>query len=108
MDAPEGDSLTGVVTVTNTGSRAGRHVVQLYGRPTGIDAAADDFPTRVLLGFATVDLPAGASARVTVPASARPLRRWTPTGFVPASPTAVIEAASYAGDPDAAVSTVTL
>ncbi|GGO28781.1 glycosyl hydrolase [Microbispora bryophytorum] len=108
VDAPEGDSFTGVVTVTNTGSRAGRHVVQLYGRPTGIDAAADDFPTRVLLGFATVDLPAGASARVTVPASARPLRRWTPTGFVPASPTAVIEAASYAGDPDAAVSTVTL
>ncbi|OPG14361.1 glycoside hydrolase family 3 C-terminal domain-containing protein [Microbispora sp. GKU 823] len=101
LSAPDGDSFTGVVTVTNTGSRAGRHVVQLYGRPTGIDAVADDFPTRVLLGFATVDLAAGASARVTVRASTRPLRRWTPTGFVPASPPAVIEAASYAGDPDA-------
>ncbi|TQS28256.1 glycoside hydrolase family 3 C-terminal domain-containing protein [Microbispora sp. KK1-11] len=108
VGVPDGDSLTSVVTVTNTGSRAGRHVVQLYGRPTGVDAAADDFPTRVLLGFATVDLPAGASARVTVPASTRPLQRWTPAGFVPASPTAVIEAASYAGDPDAVVSTVTL
>ncbi|MFI7630581.1 glycoside hydrolase family 3 protein [Microbispora rosea] len=108
VSAPDGDAFTGVVTVTNTGSRAGRHVVQLYGRPTGIDAAADDFPTRVLLGFATVDLPAGASARVTVPASTRPLLRWTPTGFVPAAPAAEIEAASYAGDPAAAVSTLTL
>ncbi|MEN3541215.1 glycoside hydrolase family 3 C-terminal domain-containing protein [Microbispora sp. ZYX-F-249] len=101
VSAPDGDCFTAVVTVTNTGSRGGRHVVQLYGRPTGIDAAADDFPTRVLLGFATVELAAGESARVTVPASTRPLRRWTPGGFVPASATAVIEAASYAGDPGA-------
>ncbi|MGP3980159.1 glycoside hydrolase family 3 C-terminal domain-containing protein [Streptomyces sp. KR80] len=97
--APDGDAFTATVTVTNTGPRDGRHVVQLYGRPTGIDAAADDFPARVLLGFAAVELPAGASAQVMVPASIRPLQRWTPDGFVLAAPTAVIEAASHAADP---------
>lgn len=92
------ETFDATVTVTNTGSRAGRHVVQLYGRPTPAD---DDFPTRVLLGFTAVELPAGASAQVTIHASTRPLQKWTPEGFVPASPSAVIEAASHAGDPDA-------
>lgn len=96
-----GDAFTATVTVTNVGPRAGRHVVQLYGRPVGVDPAADDFPARVLLGFATVELAAGASARLTVPGSTRPLLRWTSGGFVPAAPTAVIEAAAYSGDPDA-------
>ncbi|MGA5299500.1 beta-glucosidase family protein [Nucisporomicrobium flavum] len=92
-----GETFDATVTVTNTGPRDGRHVVQLYGLPTG---AADDFPSRVLLGFASVAVPAGESVRVTVPASVRPLQRWTGDGFGPAQP-ATIEAAAYAGDPAA-------
>jgi beta-glucosidase len=90
------EAFAASVTVTNTGARAGNHVVQLYGRPAG---AGDDFPSRVLLGFAPVALAAGESARVTVPGSVRPLQRWTDKGFVPAAATAVIEASGYAGDP---------
>jgi hypothetical protein len=44
---------------------------------------------------------AGASARVTVRGSLRPLQRWTGNGFVPAAATAVIELSAYAGDPGA-------
>ena len=88
--------LTATVTVTDTGARAGRHVVQLYGV---VDAP--DFPRRVLLGFAPVTLEAGASARVTVAGSSRPLQRWTDRGFVPAAEHATIEAAAHSGDPDA-------
>ena len=102
LGALDGDTFTATVTVANTGSRAGRHVVQLYGRP--IDAG-EDFPGRVLLGFATVGLDAGATARVTVPASTRPLQRWTAEGFAAASSTVVIEAASHAGDPEAITAT---
>ncbi|MEV4701922.1 glycoside hydrolase family 3 C-terminal domain-containing protein [Actinoplanes sp. NPDC049316] len=93
-----GETFDATVTVTNTGTRDGRHVVQLYGLPT---AAGDDFPARVLLGFASVAVPAGQSVPVTVPASVRPLQRWTGDGFAPAADTATIEAAAYAGDPDA-------
>jgi len=92
-----GEAFEASVTVTNTGDRAGRHVVQLYGTLT-----ADDFPSRVLLGFTPVELAAGESARVTVPASTRPLQRWTTKGFEPAAMTVTVEAAAYAGDPDAA------
>jgi hypothetical protein len=94
-----GEAFEASVTVTNTGNRAGRHVVQLYGRPTG---AGDDFPARVLLGFVSVALEPGESARVTVPATVRPLQRWTAKGLVPAAASAVIEASGYAGDPGAA------
>jgi beta-glucosidase-like glycosyl hydrolase len=93
-----GETFEATVTVTNTGARAGRHVVQLYGRP--IDAGAD-FPGRLLVGFSPVALDAGESARVTVTGSVRPLQRWTEKGFEPAAPTATIEAAGYAGDPAA-------
>ncbi|HEY7273296.1 MAG TPA: glycoside hydrolase family 3 C-terminal domain-containing protein, partial [Actinoplanes sp.] len=94
VGAIEDETFEAAVTVTNTGDRAGRHVVQLYGR-----TVAEDFPTRVLLGFAPVELRAGGSERVTVRGSVRPLQRWTSDGFVPAAPTAVIEASAYAGDP---------
>jgi hypothetical protein len=94
-----GEAFEASVTVTNTGARAGRHVVQLYGRPAEAGAG---FPARVLLGFAPVELAAGESARVTVPGSVRPLQRWTAGGFVPAAASAVIEASGYAGDPAAA------
>jgi beta-glucosidase len=91
------ESFTAAVTVTNTGLRPGRHVVQLYGRAIG----ASDFAVRVLLGFAPVWLQAGESTSVVVTGSTRPLQRWTPSGFVVAATTAVIEAAAYSGDPNA-------
>ena len=93
----EGDSFTAAVTVTNTGRRAGRHVVQLYGRLE----AGDDFPRRVLLGFGTVALGPGTATRLELIGSTRPLQRWTGRGFEAAAPSVVIEAAAFAGDPDA-------
>ncbi|PJJ55695.1 glycoside hydrolase family 3 protein [Compostimonas suwonensis] len=92
------ESLRVQVTVSNTGARGGRHVVEVYGR--ALDAGAD-FPTRVLLGFAPISLTAGQSETVTVAASTRPLQRWTDDGFVPASDTLELEVAAYAGDPSA-------
>ncbi|MFH8248949.1 beta-glucosidase [Microbacterium sp. B2969] len=93
-----GEAFTACVTVTNTGGRAGRHVVQLYGT---VDAP--DFPRRVLLGFEPVALAAGETAEVTVHGSTRPLQRWTANGFAPAARVATLEAGAYAGDPGAAV-----
>jgi beta-glucosidase len=92
-------------TVTNTGARGGRHVVQVYGRPLG---AGDDFPSRVLLGFTPVQLEAGESKNITVVGSTRPLQRWTEGGFVPASGAVQIEIAAHAGDPDALLLDLTL
>ncbi|KAH8819013.1 hypothetical protein F5884DRAFT_759207 [Xylogone sp. PMI_703] len=56
-------------SVSNTGARRGRHIVQIYGLP-----GLDDFPARVLLNFTPVDLDAGESENITVSASLRPLR----------------------------------
>jgi len=95
------EAFTATVRVTNTGTRPGRHVVQMYGV-----VEADDFPTRVLLGFASVEIRAGQTEDVTVTGSTRPLQRWTSEGFVPASPHATIEAAAFSGDPDAAHTTL--
>jgi beta-glucosidase len=99
-DATVGGDLRVTVTVTNSGTRAGRHVIQLYGRPRD---AGDDFPTKVLIGFAPVELAAGESRTITVPGSMRPLQRWTEKGFVPAAESALIEVAAHAADPDALV-----
>ncbi|KEQ68387.1 hypothetical protein M436DRAFT_86509 [Aureobasidium namibiae CBS 147.97] len=60
------------VQVTNTGSRVGRHIVQVYGK-----TIADDFPSRVLLGFAPVDLAIRETKSVDISASIRPLMRWS-------------------------------
>ncbi|WP_433306769.1 glycoside hydrolase family 3 C-terminal domain-containing protein [Actinoplanes sp. CA-030573] len=99
----EGESFTATVRVTNTGARAGRHVVQLYGTTT-----APDFPARVLVGFAAVELDAGASATVTVTGSTRPLMRWTDKGFTPAQAVVTVEAAAWSGDPGALTATLAL
>ena len=65
----EDDGLEVAVTVRNTGSRAGREVVQLY-----LEGPADDLsrPIRVLAGFASVTAEPGevATAQLTVPARA--------------------------------------
>jgi beta-glucosidase-like glycosyl hydrolase len=99
----DGESFTAVVRVANTGDRDGRHVVQLYGT-----VEADDFPRRVLLGFAPVELAAGEAAEVTVQGSTRPLQRWTDAGFVAVAPAATLEAAAFSGDPAAATTRLPL
>ncbi|GGL16690.1 beta-glucosidase family protein [Mangrovihabitans endophyticus] len=66
-----GDGTPGVtVTVTNTGIRASREVVQVYYQPPG-----DDEPVR-LAGWRDVTLPPGESARLVVPTDPRVWRRW--------------------------------
>jgi beta-glucosidase len=66
-----GDAVS--VTVTNTGERAGKQVVQVYAeRP---DSAVDR-PARWLVGFAVVRAEAGQSATVRVEVPARRLAYW--------------------------------
>ncbi|WP_236788689.1 glycoside hydrolase family 3 C-terminal domain-containing protein [Amycolatopsis sp. GM8] len=56
------------VELANTGDRAGREVVQVYLRP-------EHEPVR-LIGWAGVELDAGARTEVEVPCDARTQRRW--------------------------------
>ena len=58
------------VTVTNTGTRTSREVVQVYAEP-----AASDQPVR-LVGWSAVTLEPGVSGRVEVTTDARLWRRW--------------------------------
>lgn len=103
VSAVEQEHFDATVTVTNTGDRAGRHVVQLYAL---IDA--HDFPHRVLVGFAPVWIDAGATATITIDGSTRPTHRWTDDGFVPAASSAIIEAAAFSGDAAAVTTTIDL
>ncbi|MDQ0613987.1 beta-glucosidase [Microbacterium sp. W4I4] len=98
-----GESFDAQVTMTNTGDRAGRHVVQLYA---AIDA--EDFPHRVLVGFAPVTLNAGETRTIAVTGSTRPTNRWAEGRFVPAATHVVIEAAAFSGDPHAITATLDL
>jgi beta-glucosidase len=92
-----GGGIGATVTVHNTGTRAGGHVVQMYG-----SRAAPDGLERVLLGFARVELGAGESRRVRVGGDARLLSRRTGPGrWEPLPGPHRIEVGSYAGDPDA-------
>ena len=64
------DDLGVEVTVTNTGDRPSREVVQLYFQP-----AESDQPVR-LVGWQPVTAEPGESATVTVTADRRMWRRW--------------------------------
>jgi beta-glucosidase len=72
--AAAGGGLNVTVTVTNTGSRAGREVVQVYLSDLAASVAR---PVRELAGFDTVDLAPGESRRVTVPVERRRLAFWS-------------------------------
>lgn len=87
------DRFTVKTTVVNTGSRPGRHVIQVYGTPQ-----APDFPRRVLLGFQSLALDVNQSTLLNVRCSTRPLKRRSGKKFVPVEQTIGIEVATYAGD----------
>lgn len=94
------------VTVRNTGGRDGRHVVQVYGSRTDGDRRGE----RELLGFRSVPLAAGATETVEVALDLTALGVWDAAARRIAVPAGgvVIEASSFWGDSDAAVTEVTL
>ncbi|GAD87025.1 glycosyl hydrolase [Nocardia asteroides NBRC 15531] len=66
------------ITVTNTGDREGKQVVQVYlSRP---DSAVDR-PVRWLAGFTAVTLAPGDSRTVAIPLPERAFQHWGPTGW---------------------------
>ena len=67
-----GGAATVTATVTNTGSRAGADVAQLYVS----EPAASGQPPRQLEGFARVDLQPGQSQTVSFPLTEQNLRYW--------------------------------
>jgi beta-xylosidase len=81
-EVPTDGTLTVGCTVTNTGERAGSEVVQLYLHDP---VAQVTRPVVRLIGYARLDLEAGASARVTftVPADV--------TAFVGRAGTRIVE-----------------
>ncbi|WP_319520448.1 glycoside hydrolase family 3 C-terminal domain-containing protein [uncultured Martelella sp.] len=92
------DQIRARLTVANSGTMDGYHVVQLYG--TRLDG--DRKGERELLGFAAVALKAGEQQPITIDASLQPLGHWdteTRTMRLPSGQVR-IEAASYWGDPD--------
>ncbi|WP_329361816.1 glycoside hydrolase family 3 C-terminal domain-containing protein [Streptomyces sp. NBC_00669] len=68
----KGGSATVTAKVTNTGSRAGSDVAQLYI----VDPAASGEPSKQLQGFRKVTLAAGASTTVSFPVTEQNLRHW--------------------------------
>ena len=64
LGAVDGERFDATVTVTNTGDRDGRHVVQMYAVRT-----VDGQPVHHLTGFASIAVSAGESVSVTVDCS---------------------------------------
>ncbi|KAL4880296.1 glycoside hydrolase superfamily [Aspergillus karnatakaensis] len=90
-------------TVANTGSRSGRFIAQVYGI-----TSIGDFPKRVLLGFTPVNLQPGQEAKARVTASLRPLQRWDEGKYTLRTDSLVVEVAQYAGDSQAATTSISL
>jgi beta-glucosidase len=93
--AAEG-ALRVTLDVTNTGSRDGDHVVQLYATPP---ASSQPQEIRALCGFTRVHLQAGEKKTVTLTVPAIALRRWnveTKAYAVPAGEWSIAAGASSA------------
>ncbi|WP_062429575.1 beta-glucosidase family protein [Herbidospora daliensis] len=71
------DDLTVTVTLTNTGNRPGREVVQVYLAPDD----PGDRPSRWLAGFATCAADPGQTVAVTVEIPRRAVETWTEKGW---------------------------
>jgi beta-glucosidase len=71
----EGQTLTVSCTVQNSGSRAGREVVQLYVRE---QAPKIDRPNQELRGFASISLQPGERGRVSIPLDIRDFAVYDP------------------------------
>ncbi len=69
----ENDGLKATVTVTNTGDRAGKAVVQLYVAPHHVDIIR---PVRELKGFAKIELQPGESREVELTLDRRSFAHW--------------------------------
>ena len=69
---PQGGAATVTATVTNSGSRAGADVAQLYIT----DPASSGQPPRQLEGFARVNLQPGQSQTVSFPVTQQNLQYW--------------------------------
>ncbi|MGH3164358.1 MAG: fibronectin type III-like domain-contianing protein, partial [Trebonia sp.] len=67
------DGIEARLTVTNTGTRAGREIVQVYA---GLPASSVARPPRWLAGFTAVDLGPGESREVTVKVRRDDLAYW--------------------------------
>jgi len=76
-EASAGDAVV-QVTVTNTGDRAGKHVVQVYAEREQSDV---ERPARWLVGFAVVRAEAGETVVASVPVAARRFAHWTDEGW---------------------------
>lgn len=72
------DASEAMVTLTNTGSRAGREVVQLYVGPSPVDPSR---PERWLAGFENVEAEPGETVTVRVPLPPRTFETWTAAGW---------------------------
>jgi beta-glucosidase len=72
-DAVERDGSELLVSLTNTGGRAGRQVVQVYAERA--DSAVER-PARWLVAFAVVQAAAGASVTARIPVADRRLAHW--------------------------------
>ncbi|WP_194820052.1 glycoside hydrolase family 3 protein [Nocardia sp. XZ_19_385] len=70
---------TATVTVTNTGDRAGKQVVQAY---LSREQSAVDRPVRWLAGFAGATVEPGESRTVTIELPQRAFEHWTGAGWV--------------------------
>ncbi|WP_313673510.1 glycoside hydrolase family 3 C-terminal domain-containing protein [Mycolicibacterium sp.] len=102
VGAVEEERFSAAVTVTNTGDRSGRHVVQIYA----VRPADTGRPVHYLVGFGSVHVAAGQSRRIVVDCSTRPLQRWTADGFALDIGDVTVRAGSHAGDPAAVEGTL--
>ncbi len=75
------DGMEVTVTLTNTGSRPGREVVQVYLSPTPPTREPGDRPERWLAGFATCAAEPGETVSVTVEIPRRAVEIWTERGW---------------------------
>lgn len=102
LSAPGDHGVMVTARVTNTGDRDGWQVVQVYGSSSDGPYAGERF----LVGFAPVEVPAGASVPVTVAASFSPLARWdSATGrrVPPPASSVTLRVGAHAGDDQAVV-----